>query len=104
MLVIWEFVLSILPFFILDPFRAELNQKIAVAQAPAEIVQQVRACATAGAPARLSRAYGDWWWTGKTMANVAICMRSPESVLVEVVPTCAPALRAAQPFLTGARA
>ncbi len=100
---IQEFVLSILSFFIIDPFRAELNQKLAAAQVPAEIVQQVRACATAGGPALLSRAYGDWWWTGTTMVYVAIGMRSPESVLVEVVPTCAPALRAAQPFLTAAR-
>ncbi|MCX7325869.1 MAG: hypothetical protein NTZ14_15885 [Hyphomicrobiales bacterium] len=96
-------MLSVLSFFILDPFRAELNQNLAAAQAPAAIVQQVRTCATVGAPALLSRAYGDWWWTGTTMAYVAIGMRSPESVLVEVVPACAPALRAAQPFLTGAR-
>lgn len=101
---IQDFVLSLLAFFIITPFQVELNQKLAAAQAPAEIVQQVHACAISAAPVLLSRAYSDWWWTGTTMAYIAVGMRSPESVLVEVVPTCAPALRAAQPFLTAARA
>ncbi len=45
-----DFVLNLLAFFIIDPFRAELNQKLAQVQAPAEIVQQVQRCATAAAP------------------------------------------------------
>jgi hypothetical protein len=102
--VVQDFILSILAFFVIDPFRAELNQKLAAAQAPADIVQQVRACATAAGPVLLNRAYADWWWTGTTMVYVAVGMRTPESVLVEVVPSCAPAMRAAQPFLIAARA
>lgn len=100
---IQDFVLSILAFFIIDPFRADLNKKLAAAQAPAEVVQMVRACATAATPVLLERATADWWWTGTTMVYVVAGMRTPESVLTEVVPSCAPALRAAQPFLTAAR-
>lgn len=99
-----DFVLSLFAFFVVDPFTAEMNRKLAAVQAPAEIVQQVRSCATAAAPVLLEKAWNDWWWAGTTMISVGVGMDSAERVLVATVPACGPAVRAAQPFLNSARA
>jgi hypothetical protein len=98
-----DFLLSLVSFFVIDPFTAELNQKLAAAQAPAAIVRDVRACAVAAAPILLERAMTDWWWAGTTAIAVSVGMTRPEAVLLENAPSCAPALRAAQPFITGGR-
>jgi hypothetical protein len=99
-----DFILSLVSFFIVEPFQAELNAKLAAAQAPQAIVRDVTSCATAALPVLADRALGDPWWATTTIISVSIGMDSPERVLVEAVPACGPAVRAAQPFLTAARA
>jgi hypothetical protein len=99
-----DFVMSLISFFVIDPFRAELNGKLAQVGAPAAVVAEVQACARAAAPALIERATTDWWWTGTTLISVGVGMTTPEQVLVQAVPNCAGAGRAAQPFLTAARA
>jgi hypothetical protein len=98
-----DFLLSLVSFFIIDPFTAELNQKLALAQAPAAVVQDVRACAAAAAPVLLERVANDWWWAGTTAISVSVGMTTPQQVLVEIAPACAAAMRAANPFITGGR-
>ncbi len=99
-----DFLVSIFSFLVVEPFQAEINGKLAAARAPAAIIQQVEDCARAALPVLADRALGDWWWAGTTAVYVTIGMQSPESVLTREVPACAPAVRAAQPFLraTGA--
>lgn len=99
-----DFILSLVAFFIVDPFKAELNQKLAAVHAPAEIVREVQRCATSATPILLERAMSDWWWAGTTAISVSIGMITPEQVLVEAAPACGPAVRAAQPFLNSVRA
>lgn len=98
-----DFLLSVFSFLVVEPFQAEINQKLAAAQAPAAVIQQVEGCARAAIPVLADRALGDWWWAGTTAVYVGIGMRSPEAVLVQEVPACEPAVRAAQPFISAAR-
>jgi hypothetical protein len=98
-----DFLLSLVSFFIIDPFTAELNEKLAIAQAPAAIVQNVRSCAVAAAPMLLDRVSNDWWWASTTAIAVSVGMTTPQQVLVEIAPVCASAVRAAEPFITGGR-
>jgi hypothetical protein len=99
-----DFVMSLISFFVIDPFRAEIDQRLAQVGAPAAVVSQMHGCVRAAAPVLIERAMSDWWWTGTTLVSVGVGMTAPERVLVEVVPACGPAVRAAQPFLTAARA
>jgi hypothetical protein len=98
-----DFVLNIFSFLIIEPFQAEFNQKLRDVQAPAAVVEQVQGCARAAAPLLTDKALGDWWWAGTTAVYVATGMQSPERILVELVPSCAPALDAAKPFLNSVR-
>jgi hypothetical protein len=99
-----DFLLSIFSFLVIEPFQAEINDKLRAAQAPAAVIQQIEGCARAAAPVLADKALTDWWWAGTTAVYVGIGMQAPESVLVSAVPACAPAVRAAQPFLSAARA
>jgi hypothetical protein len=101
--VIRDFVLSVFSFLVIEPFQAEINSKLRAVQAPAGVIQQVESCARAAAPVLADKALNDWWWAGTTAVSVGIGMQQPESVLVNAVPACAPAVRAAQPFLSAAR-
>lgn len=94
-----DFVLSLVSFFVIDPFRAELEQTLAAARAPAAIMQDIEACTRAATPVLLDKAMTDWWWAGTTAVYVSVGMTTPERVLVELVPACGPAVRAARPFL-----
>jgi hypothetical protein len=98
-----DFLLSLFSFFILDPFQAELNQKLRAAQAPAAVMAEVRACATAAGPVLIDRALNDWWWVGTTVISVGVGMTTPQSVLVEIAPRCASAVRNADVFITAGR-
>ncbi len=98
-----DFVLNIFSFLIIEPFQAEFNQKLRDMQAPAAVVEQVQGCVRAAAPLLADKALGNWWWAGTTAVYVAIGMQSPEKVLVEQVPSCAPAMEAAKPFLNSVR-
>jgi hypothetical protein len=80
------------------------GSKLATAQAPAEIEQKLHVCATDGVPALLRRAYGDCWLDGHNDGLHRHRLSLHESLPVEVRPTCATALRAAQLFPTGTRA
>lgn len=87
----------------IEPFQAEINDRLRAVQAPAAVIQEVESCARAAAPALADKAMSDWWWAGTTAIYVGVGMQSPENVLINAVPACTPAVRAAQPFLAAAR-
>lgn len=92
-----EFLMAMLNIFVLEPFRAELGDMLA--SAPRDVVAQVTTCLNA-APAALADKVADLWgWSAAHALGVAFGMVSAESVIADVVPSCGPAISAAQPYL-----
>src|SRR6056297_1191051 len=87
-----EFVASLFAFFVLDPFEAEMNRRLANANAPMEVVESARDCIADAGPAILNRVGDDYWWGIANATYVVVGMSRAEDVLVEVAPSCAPAL------------
>ena len=78
-----------------------MADKLAGARAPQAVVAEVTACARTATPVIAQRALDDPWWTATTAFRLWVGSAEPETVLVEAAPACAPAVRAARPFLTG---
>lgn len=87
-----EFVASLFAFFVLDPVEVEMNRILAAANAPVEVVEVARDCVADAGPAILSRVGEDLWWGIAHATYVAVGMMRAEEVLLEVAPSCAPAL------------
>ncbi len=87
--------------FLLGPLQSEIASRLEAGRAPAAVVQQMADCATAAAPALIQRAAGDPWWAVTTAMGAWIGTASPDAVLRDAAPGCAPALAAARPFLGG---
>lgn len=98
---IQDIVAALISFFLLDPLQSRIAQGLQAARAPEAIVRDLSGCVTAGAPALAQRALGEPGWAVSTVVSVWIGGAAPERVLVEAVPSCAPAVRAALPFLRG---
>lgn len=89
-----DFVASLFAFFVLDPVEAEMNRLLVAANAPVEVVETARDCVADAGPAILSRVGEDIWWSITHATYVAVGMMRAENVLLEVEPSCAPALTA----------
>lgn len=87
-----EIITALFAFFILDPIEAEVDRAITAADAPMEVVETARDCVSDAGPAIRSRIGEDFWWSITQVTYVAVGMTQAEDVLVEVVPSCAPAL------------
>ncbi len=87
-----EIIAAIFAFFVLDPIEAEMNRMITANNVPKEVVQSARDCVADAGPAIQSRIGNDFWWSIAQVTYVAVGMTPAEDVLVEVVPSCAPAL------------
>ncbi len=85
--------------FLINPLTAEVQSRLAEANAPPAVVAQVVACGTAAAPMLLQRATEDPWWAIRTGFGTWIGTVQPEAVLAETTPRCGPAMQAARPFL-----
>jgi hypothetical protein len=96
-----DFLIFLFTTFVVDPFQAELNQKLAAAQAPPAIVAEVSQCARTATPILADRAMSDPWWAASTVIGVWLGTTSAESALTDAAPACGTAVRAARPFLTG---
>ena len=94
-----DFFLSLVSMFIVQPFEAELNKKLASVQAPQAVMQQVRACATTAGPALATRAGRDVWWATSTIIGVAVGVTDPQTVISDASPECAAVLAAVRPIL-----
>lgn len=99
-----DFILTLVTLFVIEPFQAQFNEKMAAAQAPQAIVQDLMTCSRQATPAVVDRVMNDWSWAATTAVQLTIGTRTPDAVLAEVTPSCAPAIRAALPFVNGVRA
>ncbi|WP_027132880.1 hypothetical protein [Geminicoccus roseus] len=99
---IWDFVAALVRLFVIEPFQADFDQQLSRLGAPAAVVQEVASCASAAQPVLIERIGNDPWWGAATIVRLWIGTTSYEAVLGDQVPACAPALKAAQPFLQDA--
>jgi hypothetical protein len=87
--------------FLLGPLQSGLAEQLQAARAPAAVMEPVARCATAAAPQVLARAGADPWWAIRTAVGAWTGAISPEAVLADAAPGCAPAFLAARPYLAG---
>jgi hypothetical protein len=95
----YDLMALIVSLFLLNPLQAEIQSRLADANAPASVVAGVTACAVTAGPAMVQRAVDDPVWAIATAFRSWIGAVQPEAVLVEAAPGCAPAMQAAQPYL-----
>ena len=99
-----DIIVSLVSFFVVEPLQTDLADKLTAARAPQAVIAQVSQCARAATPVLAEQVTVDPWWGVATIAQIWIGTTSPETILGEAAPSCAPALQAARPFLEGLRA
>ena len=97
---IGDLIAFLVSVFLAGPLQSKLVDQLADGRAPAAVVQQVEACATAALPALVERATDEPWWAITTAIGAWVGTTSPVTVLTSAEPSCAPALAAARPFIT----
>ncbi len=85
--------------FLVAPLQSTIEERLAAARAPAAVVAQVEACATAALPALVERASANPWWAVTTAFGAWIGTTSPEAVLRQAAPECGAVLNAARPAI-----
>lgn len=98
---LFVFVLNI---FVLEPFQAEISQRLGRLGAPPAVVREVMSCASAAQPVLVERFSNDPFWAAGTVLRLWLGTRTYQAVLRDEVPACGPALSAAQPYLDSAGA
>jgi hypothetical protein len=96
---IGDLIAFLVATFLVGPLQSTLVGQLADGRAPAAVVQQVEACATAALPALVERAGHEPWWAMRTAFGAWIGTTSPVAVLTGAAPACGPAMAAARPFL-----
>ena len=81
--------MPLLSFFIVNPFMATLNERLAAVQAPQAMMEQVQACASTAPTALAERAAGDLWWGASTVIGVAVGMTDARMIIAGASPACA---------------
>ena len=94
-----DLIAALVAFFIIEPVQAEMAEKLAAARAPQAIVADVATCVRTAAPTIVQRAVNEPVWAAGTTFQLWIGSSKPDAVLLELSPSCAPAVRAASPFL-----
>jgi hypothetical protein len=94
-----DLIAALVAFFLIEPVQAEMAEKLAAARAPQATVTEVIACARRAAPLIVERALDDPVWAAGTTFQLWLGSSKPDAVLLELSPSCAPAVRAASPFL-----
>jgi hypothetical protein len=98
---IGDLIAFLVATFLVGPLQSTLVGQLAEGRAPAAVVQQVEACATAALPALVERAGNEPWWAVTTAFGAWVGTTSPAAVLAGAAPSCGPAMAAARPFLAG---
>ncbi|GEO19106.1 hypothetical protein MAE02_68020 [Microvirga aerophila] len=101
---IQDIIVSLVSFFVVELLQTELSDKPAAARALQAVITQASQCARAASPVLADRVTSDPWWGVATTAQIWSGTTSPETVLGESAPSCAPALQAVRPFLERLRA
>ncbi|WP_046862167.1 hypothetical protein [Microvirga massiliensis] len=94
-----DLIAALVAFFIIDPVQAEMSERLAAARAPQAIVTDAAACLRTAAPLIVQRAVNEPMWAIGTTFELWVGSSQPIAVLLELSPSCAPAVRAASPFL-----
>lgn len=95
----YELIALLVSIFLLNPLQAEVQSRLAEANAPPAVIAQVTACAITAGPAVVQRAVDDPVWAISTAVQSWIGTVAPEAVLREAAPGCVPAMEAARPYL-----
>lgn len=101
---IYDLFAWLLTTFVIGPVQADIADRIKAAEAPAAIVQQLKACMVNGAPTLIDRAASDPWWGITTTISVAAGFTNAEAIVAGASPECAAAVSAVRPFLEGPEA
>lgn len=99
-----DIILALVSFFLVEPFQADMRERIGAANVPTEVVQQVTECGQIATPILADRVMSDPWWGITSVAWVWVGASSADAVLAEAVPACEPALQAVRPYLTDGEA
>ena len=94
-----DFIATLVSLFFVEPFQAEMRDKLAAARVPREVTQQVIQCGRVATPVLTGRVMADPWWGATTVVRVWAGATTADAVLQETVPACGPALTAVRPFL-----
>jgi hypothetical protein len=86
-------------FLLLGPFQAQLDEGLAQANAPYEIISQVKGCAATALPELVERATADPMWAVSGAARVWLVGTSPEQVVRDAMPSCRSAIASASDYL-----
>lgn len=97
----FDFFVSIVGYLFIQPFQAEISEKLAAARAPQEIIQRIDQCARTAGPAMLNRGMQDWGWALGLGIKLTMGMTTLEKELSATSPSCAEALSTAKPFMQG---
>jgi hypothetical protein len=84
---------------ILDPFQAEITNRLAKANVPYEVMANVRSCATSAGQIISSRAASDPWPIAAMAFDIWVRGTAPDRILADAVPGCGPAIETAKSFL-----
>lgn len=96
-----DLFLTLVTWLVVEPAQAQLADRLRQLAAPQAVIQQVGACIAAAGPALADR-YSDAPVHGMvTAVRLWTGLTRYDAVLGAEVPECGPALRAAQPYLSG---
>jgi hypothetical protein len=94
-----DLIALLVSLFLLNPLQAEMQSRLAEANAPPAVVAGVAACAVSAGPGLVQRAAEDPIWAISTALRSWFGAISPEAVLLDAAPDCVPAMAAARPYL-----
>lgn len=78
----------LLATFLFNPIQAQIEERLRIAGAPIQIVEQVQSCSTRAAPALVRKAGEDWIWTATTIIGVASGTTDPLDIVAAELPSC----------------
>lgn len=84
---------------ILQPFQAEIIDRLSRANVPYEVTANVRSCSTQARQIITDRAVGDPWQLASMAFDVWIRGTAPDRILAASVPGCSSAIETAKSFL-----
>ncbi len=96
-----DFIATLVSLFLVEPFQAEMRERLAAVRVPREVAQEVVQCGRVATPVLTGRVMADPWWGATTVVRVWAAATTADAVLAETVPACGPAIRAVRPFLNG---
>jgi len=92
-------IFYVIQTLILSPFQSEITAELAKANAPYEVIAQIKTCASSAMPVLIQRVSDDPWWGARTIVDVWVRGIEPERVIGAAVAACDPAIKAATPYL-----